>query len=145
LSSSLPPISDTSSQVVFGLPIVRTPVFAICANGEPSINCISIRSDMLSITSLLTICMTLTYLIFLTYLYFWWAWPKGACRMQTDRSTDRQTKARTYAKNWRTDCADRQTKCRSYTNYSIMVNGANRGQSIANLYQTRMGLDARWR
>jgi len=45
--------------------------------------------------------------IFLTYLYFWWAWPKGACRMQTDRSTnkqtDRQTKSRTYAKNWRTD------------------------------------------
>jgi len=32
-----------------------------------------------------------TYFIFITYLYFWWAWPKGACRMQTDRSTDRQT------------------------------------------------------
>jgi len=25
----------------------------------------------------------LTYFIFLTYLYFWWAWPKGACRIQT--------------------------------------------------------------
>jgi len=34
---------------------------------------------------------------FLTYSYFWWAWPKAACRMHTDRSTnnrqtDRQTK-----------------------------------------------------
>jgi len=47
----------------------------------------------------------LTFFI-LTDLYFLRAWPKGACRMQTDRSTDRQTnkqtKSRTYAKNWRT-------------------------------------------
>jgi len=28
---------------------------------------------------------------FLTYLYFLWAWPKEACRMQTDRSTNKQT------------------------------------------------------
>jgi len=33
----------------------------------------------------------LIYFIFLTYLYFIWAWPKRACRLQTDRSTNRQS------------------------------------------------------
>jgi len=33
---------------------------------------------------------------FFPYLFiFLWAWPKGACRMQTDRSTDRQTNKQT--------------------------------------------------
>jgi len=34
-------------------------------------------------------------LTFFPYLFiFLWAWPKGACRMQTDRSTDKQTDIR---------------------------------------------------
>jgi len=49
----------------------------------------------------------LTYFIFLTFLYFLWTWPIGACRMQTDRSTNKQTNRQTISrgytpKNWRT-------------------------------------------
>jgi len=43
-------------------------------------------------------------LLYFPYLFiFLWAWPKGACRMQIDRSTDKQTKSQTYAMNWRTE------------------------------------------
>jgi len=47
----------------------------------------------------------LTLFSLLIYIYLW-AWPKGACRMQTDRSTDKQTNRRSLEatpKNWRTD------------------------------------------
>jgi len=45
-----------------------------------------------------------TYFFSLTYLYMLWAWPKGACWMQTDRSTDKQTDflCLLRQRNWRT-------------------------------------------
>jgi len=46
---------------------------------------------------------------FLTQLYFVWAWPKKACRMQTDRKTEGQTISWSYAKELANRNTYRQT------------------------------------
>jgi len=45
---------------------------------------------------------------FFTYLYFLWVWPNGACRIQTDRSTDKQTNRQTISRGYAKELANRQ-------------------------------------